>query len=256
MYLLKHILLALIPGIILGLFGFYVVKTVGVLDGNPIPKMRAFVIISGSMEPSISVGSLVFTKAEPLYQVGDVITFQQDGRKQMVTHRIVEITNPTGAETFFITKGDKNEEVDNHPVAASNVIGKSMSVIPHVGKLVDFVKTPQGFVAFIVIPATIVVYEELKTVGGEVKKGLKRISKQSAETFSENRTAYWRTAILLPTFGAVFLLTAFSVAYFSDHDISINNVLGISTTYATPTPSPTASPSPTPSSIPIATDAP
>lgn len=81
-----------------------------------------YVIISGSMEPTIPVGSVVYDEVVPVKDlvVGDVITFvppAEFGVDDPVTHRIVQIskagqdTSQPGAR-LFRTKGDNNEDVD------------------------------------------------------------------------------------------------------------------------------------------------
>lgn len=81
-----------------------------------------YVIVSGSMEPGIPVGSVVYDEVVPVddIKVGDVITFvppPEFGVDDPVTHRVVQATvidkagsNP--GDRLFLTKGDANEDVD------------------------------------------------------------------------------------------------------------------------------------------------
>ena len=46
------------------------------------------VILSGSMEPSMSIGDLVIVHREKEYRVGDIVVFDSGGLS--VTHRILE----------------------------------------------------------------------------------------------------------------------------------------------------------------------
>jgi signal peptidase len=83
-----------------------------------------YVIISGSMEPTIPVGSVVYDKAVPVAElaVGDVITFVPPpdyGIESPVTHRIFEISAApplerahAAAGRMLRTKGDANEDPD------------------------------------------------------------------------------------------------------------------------------------------------
>ena len=71
-------------------------------------------VVSGSMEPAINLGSVVFTKAETDYQRGDIVSFSNKAG-QTVTHRIMEIkTSPAGQS--FILKGDANNTADGEEV--------------------------------------------------------------------------------------------------------------------------------------------
>ncbi len=42
--------------------------------------IRSFVVVSGSMQPAIKVGSIVFVKPAGSYQLGDVIAFDNKAR--------------------------------------------------------------------------------------------------------------------------------------------------------------------------------
>src|SRR5438128_1455960 len=63
--------------------------------------IRTFTVLTGSMEPTIHVGSSILTMPTPQYKVGDIITFKRGALT--VTHRIFGIKNGQ-----FITKGDAN----------------------------------------------------------------------------------------------------------------------------------------------------
>lgn len=75
------------------------------------------VVLTGSMEPEIDTGSLVIIKDSDSYDVGDIITYEEN-ENYFVTHRIIEkdVNN-------LITKGDKNNEVDTK-ISEDQIIGK------------------------------------------------------------------------------------------------------------------------------------
>ena len=94
---------------------------------------RPFVVLSGSMEPDIPVGSLIFIDTADAggkeHQVGDVICYQlQD---TYVTHRIYQIDS----QGNYITKGDANDTVDFLPVSPEQVMGKAGFHIPVLGRM-------------------------------------------------------------------------------------------------------------------------
>ena len=81
-----------------------------------------YVIVSGSMEPTVPVGAVVYDEVVPVEDIetGDIITFvppQEYGIDDPVTHRVIEIsiagenTSEPGAR-LFQTKGDANEDPD------------------------------------------------------------------------------------------------------------------------------------------------
>ena len=106
---------------------------------------ESMAVLSGSMEPNIGVGSVVFAKevdAEKL-EVGDVITFSLSGNTR-VTHRIVEID---ANRKCVITKGDANEVVDGNPVPFDKIIGRVNFHVPLLGYVSIYIKTPIGIAA-------------------------------------------------------------------------------------------------------------
>ena len=68
--------------------------------------IRPYVVYSGSMEPEIPTGAVVFTKeGEFSPKKGDIITFHNGDT--VVTHRVVK-----KEKDIFITKGDANKTED------------------------------------------------------------------------------------------------------------------------------------------------
>ena len=109
------------------------------LSGNALPMPLGFgmsVVLSGSMEPTLSVGDLLVVAPRDTYQVRDVIVYQTG--KSAVVHRIVAIE---GEE--YITRGDANN-ADDKPIAFENIKGKVIIVVPYIGYLVNLIKTPVG----------------------------------------------------------------------------------------------------------------
>ncbi len=98
-----------------------------------IPKifgLQEYNVISGSMEPTISVGSIVYVKGQNWNQLseGDIIAFESGA--SVVTHRIKEMHNDTMTIT---TKGDANKVADFNDVDFSNVIGRVVAHFPVYG---------------------------------------------------------------------------------------------------------------------------
>jgi signal peptidase len=150
-----------------------VVSVFALMKGGYLPQATGFVVMSGSMEPAIGTGSVVIVqKALRTFSIGDVITFKRSGGDP-VTHRVTNVTSENG-ETLYETKGDANNAPDATPVAHSQVLGSVVWSVPHVGKFIALGKTPAGFILMVIIPATLVVYEELRTVKKELAKTLKK----------------------------------------------------------------------------------
>ena len=137
---------------------------------NPL-NLRVFSVSSGSMEPTISTGSIVFVQKQEAYNVQDIITYaSRANRNATTTHRIIEIFNDADlGRISYGTQGDANEDPDFGITLESQIIGKVIFQIPFVGYFVNFAKTQAGFIVFIVIPATIIIYTELQNIIKELK---------------------------------------------------------------------------------------
>ena len=127
------------------------------------------IVESGSMEPSILTGSLVVIRPQTSYGAGDVVTFESASADVPTTHRIIGVREAAG-QTFFMTKGDANEEADTQEAALSSVIGEVLVAVPYVGFVLDFARQPLGFLFLIVLPALLIIFGELEKIWLQIKK--------------------------------------------------------------------------------------
>ena len=100
-------------------------------------------VLTGSMEPTLPVGSIIAVQpVEPsVVKAGDVITFATGGNPPLTTHRVVAV-NP---DSTFTTKGDANEEADIAPVDDGRLVGRVSFYIPLAGYAADALKRPLGW---------------------------------------------------------------------------------------------------------------
>ena len=146
--------------------GILLIATLFPVPGNYEVK----VVLSGSMEPAIKVGSLAIVKPVELYKTGDVITFGKDDRNNIpTTHRIIAEQVVSG-EFIFTTKGDANDDPDAREVREDEIIGKVIFDIPYLGFILDMARKPLGFVILIGIPAGLVAFDEIGKILREIKK--------------------------------------------------------------------------------------
>jgi signal peptidase len=124
----------------------------------------SYIVLTGSMEPAISPNDAVIvgTVTPADIEVGDVITYTRPGLEVPVTHRVVDIVD-TESGTAFRTMGDANEDPDLQLVPADNVAGEVILVIPYIGYVVEFVGTPVGFAALVVVPIALLIASEVWT---------------------------------------------------------------------------------------------
>ena len=98
-----------------------------------VPRLLGFEIysvVSGSMEPALPTGSIVYVEhVEPeTVEPGDIIAYNVDG--SVITHRVVENHFVEGE---YVTKGDANEKEDFSNVSYRDLIGRVKYHFPVIG---------------------------------------------------------------------------------------------------------------------------
>lgn len=117
---------------------------------------RYYNILTPSMEPTYSVGEMVFVKIEgaDAINVGDVITFNPSSESEAyLTHRVTEklVDYQGTGVTCFRTKGDANDSEDSFLIDEKRVIGVVKFGIPVLGYVVRFVQLRWYFVVPLII---------------------------------------------------------------------------------------------------------
>ena len=113
------------------------------LMGSRLVGLQVYHVISPSMEPSYSVGDLIYVKeVDPdSVKVGDPITFVLNEDLVVATHRVVAIDSENRQ---FTTKGDANKTEDAEPVHFNNLIGVPVFAIPLLGYVSAYIQSPPG----------------------------------------------------------------------------------------------------------------
>ena len=125
------------------------------LMGSRLVGLQVFNVISGSMEPTYSVGDLVYVKTvDPdSVKVGDPITFVLNEDLVVATHRVVAIDS---VNRQFTTKGDANETADASPVHFNNLIGVPVFAVPLLGYVSAYIQSPPGMYVAIALGVVMV----------------------------------------------------------------------------------------------------
>lgn len=179
------------------------------LVGVRVIGLTPYTVLSGSMEPTYHVGSLIYVKeVEPSeVEVGDPITFVVNEDLLVATHRVVEIDvqtsrqqtivdengeamvdaegNPIYEEVpldepayYFTTKGDANDAVDGSQVYYKNLLGVPVFTIPYLGYLSSWIQTKKGMIISINVALILLLLtflpDLLRSVDDEPKKKKKR----------------------------------------------------------------------------------
>ena len=116
---------------------------------------KAYLISTESMEPELKKGDAIIIKkvAEDQLRVNDIVTFKING--EIITHRIVRIDD-VNSEKFYITKGDNNNVEDSDELRFSDIEGKQIIKIPHLGNIVAGLKN--GIVIILVVLIALIMY--------------------------------------------------------------------------------------------------
>lgn len=107
---------------------------------------QMFHVITGSMEPKVPVGSLIYVregKPEEMEEK-DIIAFHGMPDGGIITHRVV--TNNVVSGTFT-TKGDANDGEDPTPVPYDHFIGKVTITVPYMGRVLTVMTSFYGKIA-------------------------------------------------------------------------------------------------------------
>ena len=138
----------ILANIIYVLITVYLVICIPMIFGhNPV------VVLSGSMEPTYKVGSIIYYKkvSEKELKEEDVITFNVDNKT--ISHRIASIDNG-----LIETKGDANNTSDVHKIRYENIKGKVGNIsIPYVGY---YIKIVNDNLTLVVIVTVIILVSE------------------------------------------------------------------------------------------------
>lgn len=129
---------------------------------------RPLVVISGSMEPILKVGGILYYEKINLddFKKDDILVYQLN--EHIVSHRIVNIN-----EYGFETKGDNNNSNDSYIVDKNNVIGRGNNwSIPYIGYYADFIYNHKYFLIVMIILS----YFNILFNSRKDKKGYEEIS--------------------------------------------------------------------------------
>ncbi len=117
---------------------------------------RSFIVLSGSMEPKIKPGDVIWVKKTHMKELkeGDILTYISE--ENFITHRIKKIEGNS-----LVTKGDANN-VEDSPIKSSQVYGKYSFRIPYLGYILVGLKKPLVFITIIAIFIVCITVEVLK----------------------------------------------------------------------------------------------
>lgn len=152
----------------------FVVLIAVFLMGSRLIGLNVYNVVSGSMEPTYSIGDLIYVKSidyedvADKVKVGDPLTFVLNEDKVVATHRVVRIDTK---EELIYTKGDTNNIIDP-AVHFKNVIGKPIFSIPLLGYVSAFMQTTTGMIVTIALGAILILIVFIPDFLGKKKPDL------------------------------------------------------------------------------------
>jgi signal peptidase len=123
-------------------------------------------VYSGSMRPTLGVGSLAVDRVVPArtVRVGDVITFNDPYVKgRLVTHRVAQIV-PTKHGLAYRTKGDANAARDPWAIQLTGHVGRVAFHAPLAGYVLYYAHTREVRGALIAIVAVLLLIAALRRI--------------------------------------------------------------------------------------------
>lgn len=153
------VIISVLLWIIILVAALYSVTVLVNKDGNNVSSIGGFsplIIESNSMAPTFEKGDLIIIRKcdTSKLQEGDIITFHTviENELALNTHRIVKIEEVSNGYRSYVTRGDNNAVDDEHILMDGDIVGKHVSTLPKVGKVMNFLSSNVGFLAVIVIP--------------------------------------------------------------------------------------------------------
>lgn len=128
---------------------------------------RPAVVLSGSMEPTLGVGSIAFVQSVPSdeVQVGDVITFADPhDPERMITHRVAERLDRGGRPAAYRTKGDANPRLDPWTIELPPRAGRLAFAVPAAGYALTVAATREVRTAVILALALVLLLGLLRRI--------------------------------------------------------------------------------------------
>ena len=132
--------------------------------------IKTFVIVSGSMEPTLDIGDIILVKDidENDIRKNDIIAFREG--EIIVTHRVIDIIEKEDGKEF-ITKGDNNNVKDSYPVKYRDIEGKYQEIkISKIGNFVLFMQNKIVIVCILIIFYYIYIHDNNKREKSRIRR--------------------------------------------------------------------------------------
>lgn len=165
---MKTIILIVI--LFVGIFAFWIGIRFALQTEFPL-----LAVASPSMVPTLNVGDLIVVQGIPNasevnaapYPEGDIIVFHKPGPgNELIVHRAVG-KEKNDSTWYFQTKGDNNNSYDpwsgqdtwNGMISEKLLVGKVIRIVPWVGHIPLFMRTPSGVLIIVFLFVTLLIID-------------------------------------------------------------------------------------------------
>lgn len=190
---------------------------------------RSYIVLSGSMSPALRPGDLVIVKKTnpAAIDVGDLVSIKLE--KTVFTHRVFQKKFEDDVY-FFKTKGDANEDPDTSWWNASQIIGKTVFIIP-----LGHLYSPYGYTLSFLVPCVLLVGLQMHHVFSLFKRRSKRqLRRWRRQKHPVLDTTSVLLLLILVMSGSLLMAPYFqlgSFSYFPDWETSIGNTFRAAETW-------------------------
>jgi len=196
----------------------------------------SYIVLGGSMEPTLSQGDLTFTENVETAEidVGDIVAVKAE--LGIYTHRVIE-KKESDEGILFRLKGDANEDPDSSYVNGSEIIGKTSFSLP-----MGYLYTKSGYILAVATPLMLLavaqavkinrLYDTRKRRRGGLKAILIGKGSRRRRKFSILDTTSILLLLILVAGGTNMTAPYFAIGsagFFTDTESSSSNVIGAAT---------------------------
>lgn len=132
-------------------------------DVFPMPfKIGIGVVMTGSMNPTITEDDLIIVKKTDDYGIDDIVVYQADGL--LIVHRIIRFEGD-----LIVTQGDANNGPDK-PIEVKQIKGEVIKTYDKVGNFIKILKSPTGIISILGLSVLLLILSYRKEKEQDNKK--------------------------------------------------------------------------------------
>ena len=145
----KRLTLIIVLGILMGCSIYLLISKQAGEDQLWMPfGYGAANVLSGSMEPAFSAGTLLIIKEEKETKPGEIVVYQAE--EELIVHRVISVEGD-----IIVTKGDANTVCDR-PFRSDALKGRVIAWIPYVGAIANILENVVPLLTALILVTVVV----------------------------------------------------------------------------------------------------